>query len=177
MNGRWSVDSTQHSLCIWIIIFMRIFSANCINLPCHFYDSINITNGIRQQNNRIVFEGVEFPSNQYAVVDYTEDDGMRNVTKPHLRGCFCNIKRICYRLCCSNGEITLNDDAKKILTHKCNEELFQLENEVFDESSISITLILGPNIVYFDNKICMPFYKHANHLNVMYPIHCEEKMS
>lgn len=164
----WSVGSTLDALCIWIIIFIGLLSANCTHLPCHFYDSINITDGIRQQQNRVIFDGVEFPSNQYAVVDYTEDDGMRNVTEPHLRGCYCNIKKVCHRLCCSNELISLNGDAIKGLEHKCNEELNQLENEVFDESSRIINLLLGPNIVYFNDKICMPFFTHADYLNVMH---------
>lgn len=169
MTWGLSFVSTKSRLCIWIITsFITIFSANCSNLPCHFYDSINITNGIRQQNNRIKFDGVEFPSNQYATVDYTEDDGMKNVTEPHLRGCFCNIKKPCHRLCCSNQQIAGNDGARKNLENKCNEELNQLEEEVFEESSRLINLLLGNYTIYFENKTCIPFFTFEYYLNVMY---------
>lgn len=160
---------------IWLILlyfFVRQICCASNPLPCHYYDSINITIntpfGQQAYENRssIIFDGIEFRPNQYAIVDYTEDDGMRNATEPHLRGCLCKIKP-CYRLCCSNQQITVNNDTIKSLEQKCNEELNQLENEVFDESSELINLLLGYTIISFDNKICLPFFVHTDYMNVM----------
>lgn len=170
----------QYALNILLIVSIGIFLANASNLPCHFYDSINITDGMRQQQpqpqqpqqqqqhqrDSILFDGIEFRSSQYAVVDYTEDDGMRNLTEPHVRGCFCNIIP-CYRLCCSNKAISISDEAIKSLEQKCNEELNQLENEVYDESSKFINLLLGYSFIYFNNKTCLPFFVQEDYLNVM----------
>lgn len=163
-----------NSINIWLILLNIEISVCSTHLPCHFFDSINITNGIwheqqQQVQNRssIIFEGIEFRPNQYAEVDYTEDDGMRNVTAPHLRGCLCKIKR-CHRLCCSHEQITINNDTVKSLEDKCNEELNQIENEVYDESSKFINLLLGYTIIKFDNKICLPFFVHEDYMNVMY---------
>lgn len=166
----WSlrVGISNSALYIWIIICIVVFSTNSTNLPCHFYDSINITDGIRQQNNQILYDGIVFPSNQYAIVNYTEDDGMKNITEPHLRGCFCNIKQPCHRFCCSNHQMVDGViDARKNLENKCNEELNQLEEEVFVESSRLINLLLGNYTIYFENKTCIPFFTFEYYLNVM----------
>lgn len=176
---------------IWLILLNVLISVCSARLQCHFFDSINITNGYwqlppplsqyqqeqqqyqQQVQNRssIIFDGVEFRWNQYAMVNYTEDDGMRNVTLPHLRGCLCKIKP-CHRLCCSNELLTaalpLPNDTVKSLEDKCNEELNQIENEVFDESSNLIILLLGNTIIKFDDKICLPFFVNEDYMNVMY---------
>lgn len=161
---------------IWLILLNGIISVSSTKLPCLYFESINITNGISQQQQQpqqqqvqnrssIIFDGIEFRSNQYAIVDYTEDDGRINVTEPHLRGCLCEIKP-CYRLCCSNEQITVNNDTIKNLESKCNEELNQIENENYDETSRYIYLLLGYTIINFDNKICLPFFLKAEFMNV-----------
>ena len=161
---------------IWLILLNGIISVYSTNLPCHYFDSINITDGIWQQpspqqqyQNRksIIFDGIEFRSNQYAIVDYTEDDGMRNVSEPHLRGCLCNMKP-CYRLCCSNEQITTNNDTLEILKDKCNEELKQIESEIYDKSSRFINLLLVYTTINFNNKICLPFFVQKDYMNVMF---------
>lgn len=100
------------------------------------------------------------------MVDYTEDDGMRNDTAPHLRGCLCKAMA-CHRLCCSNEQISINNDTVS-LEDKCNEELNQIENEVFDESSKFINLLLGSTVIKIDNKTCLQFFVQEDYLNVMY---------
>lgn len=180
-----SMSSTN----IWLILLNVLISVCSARLPCHFFNSINITNGVwkeplsqqqqqqplqqkyQQQvrnHNSIIFDGIEFQWNQYASIDYTVDDGMRNVTAPHLRGCFCKITS-CHRLCCSNEQInTNNNDSMQSLSDKCQEELIQIEDEVYDESSKIITLLLGSSIIKFNNKICLPFFPSVQYLNVMY---------
>lgn len=161
---------------VWLILLNGIFSVCSANLPCHYFESINITNGVVQtQNteqgiqdrNSIIFDGIEFRSSQYSIVDYTEDDGMRNFTEPHIRGCFCEIKP-CHRLCCSNEQININNDTIKILDHKCNEELSQIEEEIYDESSKFINLVLGHTIINFDNKKCLSIFVEKDYMNVKY---------
>lgn len=163
---------------IWLILLNAIVSVCSSNLPCHYFESINITSDIwqdqqqqwQQVQNRtsIIFDDIEFPSNQYAIVDYTEDDGRRNITQPHLRGCLCNLKP-CARLCCSNEEITINDETIKSLDSKCREELNQMEDEIDENKSVDfVNLLLTARIINIDYKTCFPFYTEIEMMNVMY---------
>lgn len=164
MNGK--INSIK-----WIIIIIGFVSVDCANLPCHYFDSINITDGVHQPDGAVIFDGIKFPPNQYAIVDYREDDGVRNSIEPHLRGCFCNLKS-CYRLCCANQLI---DGVLTNIDEKCNEELFELENEVNDLSGM-FNLALAPShyFVNFNNQICKQFYVPDDYHNVTYCNHFEE---
>lgn len=62
-------------------------------LPCHFLDSINITDGALQSDHSIIFGDIKFTENQYSRIDYILDNGTNPITvEPYLRGCLCNIK-------------------------------------------------------------------------------------
>lgn len=139
---------------IILIILIGVVSIDCSKLPCYFFDSINITDGIHQPNGSILFDGIEFSYDQYAVLSYIIDNGERKPSKPHFRGCLCNIKP-CFRLCCSDKLIkytTIN------LDDNCNEELTQMEGEVFDEKHKFINLFLAEQPINVKNKTCKQFY-------------------
>lgn len=126
------------SWCSAFSIFSDIFS----ELPCHFHDSINITDGTLQSNNSLTFNGIDFPENQYAEVNYileNEDDYVE--VQPHIRGCLCN-RKPCIRLCCPFGSITQNKnehgncyphEAAKNLEAQILDENNELKNVRFDQ--------------------------------------------
>lgn len=147
----------ERVLLYFLIILSGTTLAECTKLPCYFFDSINITAGVRHPTNRsITFDGIDFPRHQYAVMNYIVDDGERIPTRPYIRGCLCNIKP-CYRLCCSNQLITI-DSANKILDNNCNEELTQMEGEVFDEVKKFVNLVLDTQPIHIKNRTCHQFY-------------------
>lgn len=90
-----------------------------VELPCHFFDSINITDGTLHPNKSITFDGIEFPPDQYAKVNhYLDNELERQIVKPYVRGCVCNI-RSCIRLCCPFGSLV--DEMSADESVKCHE--------------------------------------------------------
>lgn len=71
--------------------------------PCSFYDTVNITDGIPDNNNSISFGGILYSRDQYKIYDYVYRgfDFKREVVE-HVRGCICQ-QRICIRSCCPKG--------------------------------------------------------------------------
>lgn len=65
------------------LLFIIGFSVNwsCVfsrsaELPCNFFDSVNITDGHKLNNQSIIFEGIEYPKWQYAEFDYIINNGL-----------------------------------------------------------------------------------------------------
>lgn len=100
------------------------------DLPCHFLDSINITDGMLLLNKSIIYDGITFPDNQYAKIDYILKSGEnRAPVEPHYRGCLCKLKP-CMRVCCPRGSILeINNDNSHCLPHK---EVAKFEGKVID---------------------------------------------
>lgn len=155
VNMDGCVSLTLQLMSVILIILIGLISIDCSKLPCYFFDSINITDGIHTSNRSILYDGIDFPYDQYAVLSYIIDNGERKASKPHYRGCLCNIKN-CFRLCCSDKlikETTIN------LDDNCNEELTQMEGEVLDEKHMFINLFLAEQpIINVKNKTCKQFY-------------------
>lgn len=75
-----------------------------VNVPCSFRDSINITDGYRDSDDSILFDGLLFRSNDYGSYNYEFiNDTVRRAIQPHLRGCICRLKD-CVRMCCPRGQ-------------------------------------------------------------------------
>ncbi|XP_055295019.1 G-protein coupled receptor Mth2-like isoform X2 [Sitodiplosis mosellana] len=148
------VSPTLQVMSISLIILIGLTSVDCSKLPCYFFDSINITDGIHQPNGSILFDGIDFQYDQYAVLSYIIDNGEKKASKPHFRGCLCNIKP-CFRLCCSDKLIK---DTTINLDNNCNEELTQMEGEVMDEKHKFINLFLAEQPINVKNKTCKQFY-------------------
>lgn len=173
MNGH--VFLTNYAFSVSFIILSGMKFAECTKLPCYFFDSINITDGLRQLDESIRFDGIDFPRHQYSVLNYIVDDGERIATKPYIRGCLCNIKP-CFRLCCSNQLI---EDSTNILDDNCNEELTQMEGEVFDEVKIFVNLVLDTQPIHVKQRTCKQFFiekeiknKIENVMNDFYILKC-----
>lgn len=78
------------------------------NKPCSFFDTINITDGIKYSNGSISYNGITYKSNQYKTFNYIYlQHDIRKSSIPHIRGCFC-YHRICIKSCCPKGYILNN---------------------------------------------------------------------
>lgn len=98
-----------------LLTFLNSNDALYINneLPCHFQDSINITNGQLQADGARIHDGTIYSKEQYALVNYRITDGKARVpVKSHLRGCPCNVKP-CISLCCPLGSFVSTRNLKK----------------------------------------------------------------
>lgn len=97
---------------IAIVIILKQFDLNpASELPCDYFDSINITDG-EHQNGDIIYKNVTYPKDQYAKVTTVLGYGKNKKGEfikvpPYYRGCLCNRKK-CVRLCCRDG--CLNHD-------------------------------------------------------------------
>lgn len=126
------------------------------DLPCHFLDSINITDGIAQTDGSIIFQNTIFPENQYAEVNYVLKNGNDHIpVKSHLRGCLCSIKP-CMRLCCPPGTIVEYSDGKQVC--KPHEAARKLTGEVVSENNKKQTLRLDQKFAFVDQHPCHQLY-------------------
>lgn len=134
-------------LTFWIgfVIFKSISASSSNELPCHFYDSINITDGVHHPNQSITFNGIEYTDNHYARIDYDVVNRTQTIVRPYFRGCSCKV-RPCVRLCCPYGmfaEFNLstiscdeNEAAKKFEIKMSDEN-----NQQFTVSSAQLTYV------------------------------------
>lgn len=106
----WStIDKTFTTLLAVVLLLIAIAqqsdaTRDNLNVPCRFRDSINITDGIRDSDDNIVFEDMIYTKNDYGIYDYViVNDIVRRSVSAHLRGCVCRMKK-CVRFCCPRGE-------------------------------------------------------------------------
>lgn len=76
-----------------------------LNKPCKYLDSINITDGVyNEEDDSITFEGHYYASYLHAVYDYEfVNESYRQPVAPHIRGCACKLGP-CVRMCCPRGQ-------------------------------------------------------------------------
>lgn len=78
---------------------------NNSNVPCNFWETVNITNGIRNDDGSITHNRITYTEQDYAEFNYTFlNKTHRKDVEPHLRACTCNDKP-CVRLCCEPGQV------------------------------------------------------------------------
>lgn len=93
--------------------------------PCSFFDTVNITDGIKLNNGSIFHDGITYAKDQYKYFNYIYSrPNIKNSTSPHIRGCFCHY-RICVRSCCAKGYLLNNtcipsSDPQKIQEFRVN---------------------------------------------------------
>lgn len=127
-------------------------------LPCHLYDSINITGGIPHANQSITFNNMIFPFDQYATVEFALNGELKPVrTEPHTRGCPCNL-RTCIRLCCPYGSFVerIGFEDYKIFCEE-NPAAKNLQIEMLDTDNQTVTVNIDQYYGYVDN-LCTAFY-------------------
>ena len=73
--------------------------------PCGYYQSVNITGAVINDNESAIFEGTEYPYGSYGLF---KDSffGAVDQDETHLRGCFCHLPgKPCLEFCCPVGFI------------------------------------------------------------------------
>lgn len=108
--------------------------------PCSFYDTVNITDGVKNSDGSVSYEGITYLLDQYKSYDYIyKGPNVRKNVTSHLRGCICQ-HRICIRSCCPKGFVFDN---------KC----IKSSNETFTDFSVAIEHHAGIHIFdLFSNK-------------------------
>lgn len=104
----WQLMHTNFFI-ISVIVLVSVTKSNAyldnINKPCKYLDSINITDGIfNEDDGSVMFEGVYYPSYLHAIYDYEfVNESYRQPVAPHVRGCACKLGS-CVRMCCPRGQ-------------------------------------------------------------------------
>lgn len=89
---------------IFIILISFIISVKCYRQPCSFFDSINITNGIKHSNGKIEFNGILYSKEFYGDFNYKFINRSHKINvKTHKRGCICLLTN-CVQMCCPEGQ-------------------------------------------------------------------------
>lgn len=125
------------------------------DLPCHFFDSKNITGGIKQSDDSIIFDGIIYPNDQYATVNYELNKGKNTVVTPYIRGCTCNIKP-CLRLCCPLGKIHKKENGTMVC--RDHEAARNFKSEVLHDNNETKILNLDDHFAYVDGHPCKTMY-------------------
>lgn len=163
------------ALRFWLIIAIHLtFVIWCDGqkLPCSYYDSINITAGVKHSNNSIMLNGMVFTSDQYAEIDYIlkGTNAERITVKPYTRGCSC-VNRPCVRLCCPYGTFEDANEPEMDIECRPDEAANNLKIDITDEHNHTQTVQLNGNFGYTD-RICSNFYYADEYkINKVTPIH------
>lgn len=149
-----------------IIIFTLKFRPN--NLPCDFFDSINITDGALHSDLSITYDNITFQKNQYAKIDYIlEGETKTHTSMPYLRGCICNIKP-CMRLCCPS-QVLFDENTLKC-TNQTHAAAKLFESDVIDEHNHTQKWILDHHFAYVHDKPCDKKYFAEGVYNITHVI-------
>lgn len=130
-------------------------------LPCDFFDSVDISAGIHHSNKSITFDGIEYLEKNYAEINYILKDENKPIkVKPYPRGCSCSI-RPCIRLCCPYGSmletVTFSNGTQNVECSK-NAAAMNLESEVIHENNETTVLKLDQHFAYVDRLCKNHFY-------------------
>lgn len=140
------------NLLILLLVGVLRSQQSTVGLPCDFFDSTNITDGIKQSDGSILFDGTRFSSDQYATVDYTFEKGIKSDVEQHIRGCVCHLKP-CIRLCCPLGSFF---DPTITTGSRCREDararLF--EGDVRDAKNQTNRVVLDDHFAYVHERTC-----------------------
>lgn len=115
-------------------------------LPCHYLHSINISDGIQQNDGSIEFDNITYPTNKYAEMDAVlsfdeKKEPYFKTVEPYKRGCICEITK----LKCMHYVIPNDTERKEDgLSHQT------LQNELKEQ--------FGKDYVYINEKPCTYVY-------------------
>lgn len=134
-------------------------------LPCEFFDSVNITDGIRYSNQSISYNGIELKYDQYAEIDYIFIGLERFEAKRHIRGCPC-IGKPCIRLCCPYGSFVESMKFGEEVKCRKDEAAKSIQTQIIDENNQTRTVILDDRFG-FTEQICKDHFPAVN-FNIKY---------
>lgn len=153
-----------HGMGVLLICMIGLMSVNRAGafllgreLPCRFLDSVNITDGIRNDDGSITFNDITFPKDQYARINFILENGTKHVTvDPYVRGCLCAIKP-CIRLCCPFGTF-VDSSIKQGKKCRSHEAAKQFESDVIDANNNVDKVILDNQFAFVDDRPCSRYY-------------------
>lgn len=135
-------------------------------LPCHFLDSINITDGTFQPNKSILYGGTVYPEGQYAEIDYIlNEKGENEIVKLYRRGCLCSLKP-CIRICCTYFDCPIGSNKSSesyesmILDANNNSKLVRLDQQfgIINENPC-------PTLYFEEDKIYQITHVSSNNIS------------
>lgn len=143
-------------------------NAQTNELPCDFLDSVNITGGIYQSDNSILFDGIEFSVEQYAELNYTLDRGTKTIpVESYIRGCLCD-RVLCVRLCCPLG--TANRRTKGGLNCVPHDDANDLDHDIIDENNATIPTQIDQFFSITHSLPCKMMYISDNDFQITHVI-------
>lgn len=105
---------------IFVFLISFILSVKCE--PCSYFESINITNGIKQSDGKIEFNGITYSKEFYGDFNYTFINRTHKISvKSHKRGCICLLKK-CVQMCCPEGQSYFSSQQS---SDPCRDDPFQ----------------------------------------------------
>lgn len=137
-------------ICLTIVVQSN---AQLDNEPCNYLDTINITDGEKNDgDDSIMFEGISYSKAFYAIYDYElVNELYRQSVAPHTRGCTCDINpsKSCVRMCCPRGTYLENDNCI------ANDSVFNLDVSFLNDEG---DVIEGNIFDYFNYVVGKPCY-------------------
>lgn len=150
------------TLVIGVIVLFAVNYNEYDELPCEYLDSINITGGMLQADESIVFNGITFSKDQYTRVDFILKNGQtREIVKPYYRGCVCN-RKSCVRLCCPLGSFYKNGSCQS------HQQVRLLKTQVLDEHMQTKSMILDNHFAYVNDRPCNQRYLADSTFQITY---------
>lgn len=146
--------SISSQICAIITIYLTTVTwCDGGGLPCNYYDSINITAGVKHSNGSITLNGFEFTYGQYFKFDYILNGAERTAVAEYIRGCPC-INKPCVRLCCPLGSVM---DAEDNLNCHADQAANNLKIDITDDLNRTRTVNLNENFGLLEPK-CEDYY-------------------
>lgn len=106
-------------------------------LPCHYHESVNITNGIHFKNGSTLYNGYMYDTEHfgYTTEQLNYDSEVKSV-KNHKRGCICMLSKSspCVPFCCPENYVNSNGNC---VQHEHNSHLRTDSSK--DSKEINIT--------------------------------------
>lgn len=127
-------------------------------LPCEYLESVNITDGANLDNGQILHDGVVYPKELYAKINYEMDylGKTRHIVQPYVRGCLCRIKP-CIRLCCPRGQFV---DLTQKTGKKCrkHDAAKNYASEMINQYNRTVSIVLDDHFGFVDDRPCRDLY-------------------
>lgn len=138
------------------LIYLIVNLRHGHELPCNYFDSINITDGTLQPDSSILYNDITFPKDQYFDINYVLHDGSKtHMHSSYRRGCLCRIKP-CVRLCCPAG-VFYSNETQKCQRHT-NKLANHLEHDVLDEHNDTENWVLNDHFAFVYDKPCQGMF-------------------
>lgn len=167
---RYTVCIPVTLVVIALIATLALVLESPSQLPCDYYDTVNITDGEKLPNSSILHNNILYESHEFSEIEYIKTkNGDSETVAPHIRGCICNKhNKPCVRLCETTYEQIKNDSFFKNDEVKIA-KLF--EHHVHDENNVPHLVRLGERFHFLSEQTCGPRFElldfDLKHVNII----------